>query len=119
MTDRPGLSVRSSFRLGMNRVVSLPAPAPAIEIVPRISSFVHWSVLDRVGMKLDSGEADDDPGRRIKVPAPVADVGPEGLGGVVTAISERLVRETGPDRAKTIWAATRVLRCRNHCGPMA
>ncbi len=56
MTDRPGLSVRSSFRLGMNRVLSLPAPAPAIEIVPRISSFVHWRVFDRVGMKLEIPE---------------------------------------------------------------
>ena len=42
--------------------------------------------------------------------APVADVGPDQVPGVLMAISERLVRETtSPEQAATLWAATKVL----------
>jgi predicted transposase YdaD len=41
--------------------------------------------------------------------APVANVEPEQLPGVLVAISERLVRETSPEQATTLWAATKVL----------
>ena len=41
--------------------------------------------------------------------APVADVEPEQVPGVLMAISERLVRETSTDQAATLWAATKVL----------
>jgi predicted transposase YdaD len=41
--------------------------------------------------------------------APVADVEPEKVPGVLAAISERLVTETNPEQAATLWTATRVL----------
>jgi hypothetical protein len=39
--------------------------------------------------------------------APVADVAPENVPGVLAAISERLIRETSSDQAATLWAATK------------
>jgi len=41
--------------------------------------------------------------------APVADVEPEQVPGVLVAISERLLRETSHEQAATLWAATKVL----------
>ena len=41
--------------------------------------------------------------------APVADVEPAKVPDVLMAISERLVRETSPEQAATLWAATKVL----------
>jgi predicted transposase YdaD len=41
--------------------------------------------------------------------APVADVEPEQVPGVLVAISERFVQETSLDQAATLWAATKVL----------
>ena len=40
---------------------------------------------------------------------PVADVEPAKVPEVLMAISERLVRETSPEQAATLWAATKVL----------
>ena len=41
--------------------------------------------------------------------APVADVQPDQVGGVLAAISERFIKETSPDQAATLWAATKVM----------
>jgi predicted transposase YdaD len=41
--------------------------------------------------------------------APVANVEPGQVPGVLVAISERFVRETTPEQAATLWAATKVL----------
>jgi predicted transposase YdaD len=41
--------------------------------------------------------------------APVADVEPAKVPDVLMTISERLVRETSPEQAATLWAATKVL----------
>ena len=41
--------------------------------------------------------------------APVANVEPEKVPEVLMAISERFVRETSPEQAATLWAATKVL----------
>jgi predicted transposase YdaD len=41
--------------------------------------------------------------------APVADVEPERVPGVLATISERLIRETSTEQAATLWAATKVL----------
>ena len=41
--------------------------------------------------------------------APVANVEPRKVPEVLMAISERLVRETSPEQAATLWAATKVL----------
>jgi len=41
--------------------------------------------------------------------APVSDVGPEKVPNVLLAISERLIRETTPEQAAALWAATEIL----------
>ena len=41
--------------------------------------------------------------------APVSAVGPQELPEILAAISERLTRESSPEEAATIWAATKVL----------
>ncbi len=41
--------------------------------------------------------------------APVSDVDPDQLAGVVKAVAERLRREAGPELRMTLWAATQIL----------
>ena len=41
--------------------------------------------------------------------APVANVEPKQVPGILVAISDRLERETNPDQAATLWNATRIL----------
>jgi hypothetical protein len=41
--------------------------------------------------------------------APISNVDRDALPGVLLAISERLIRETSPDQAATLWTATKVM----------